>query len=296
MAVLRNKLFKDAQERLNSDQYQALLNDQHRWIKSYTANCGVSFDGPPIAMPIAAGVIDCYKEAGRSRVAYLIDYLTRQVPGYQPPQLLSTSIDDARQAAIEQNRKAEAAQQAAKTEAAEKAARAKAEQERQQAALAAERARELLRAQALTERGQKITAKLNELGFQVISPIDLELDWRDLAKNGKKVALSGVYARVDDVDGLAVDSKDQPVIRLYTDGTARDARKTMLECRDTGSTACRMVIGGTVQPCVANKSKINEPFWLLTCCPRDGNRRRPSRSRTAARSLAAKGPSRRKAH
>jgi hypothetical protein len=258
LAVQRNKLFNDARERLDPDHYQALLNDQFRWIKSYTGNCGVSFDGPPVATPIPAGVIDCYKEAGRHRVAYLIDYLTQQIPGYRPPQLPGMSIDEARQAVIEQNRKTEAVERAAKAEAADKAAKAKAEQEHQQAALTAEHAREQLRAQAVAERGRRVTAKLNELGFQVISPIDLELDWRELAKNGKKVALWGIYARVGDVDGLAVDSKDQPVVRLYTDGASRDARKTMLECRDADATACRMVIGGSVQSCIVNKNKINE--------------------------------------
>ena len=49
-----------------------------------------------------------------------------------------------------------------------------------------------------------------------------------------------------------------PLSRLYTDGASRDARKAMLECRDAGATACRMVLGGTVQSCVANKNKINE--------------------------------------
>ena len=176
LAVLRTKLLNDARKNLRHDQYQALQDDQNRWIKSYTGDCGVSINGPPVAIPIPAGVIDCYKGAGRQRVAYLIDYLTRRVPGYKAPQLLGTSIADRRQTAIEQNKKTEADAMTA-AQAAELAAKAKAEQESQQAALAAEQAREQLRAQAVAERGQKITAKLKELGFQVISPIDLELDW-----------------------------------------------------------------------------------------------------------------------
>jgi hypothetical protein len=258
LAVLRTKLLNDARAYLHHNKYQALQDDQNRWIKSYTGNCGVSINGPPVTTPIPPGVIDCYKEAGRQRVAYLIDYLTQQVPGYRAPQLPGTSIADTRQAAIEQNRETEAAALAAEAQEADQAAKAKAEQESQQAALAAEHAREELRAQAVAERGQKITGKLKELGFQVISPIDLELDWRDLIKNGAKVALWGNYARVDDVDALLVDHKDQPVIRLYTDGASRDARKAMLECRDASATACRMVIGGTVRSCFVNRGQINE--------------------------------------
>ena len=144
----------------------------------------------------------------------------------------------------------------AAAQAAELAAKAKAEQESQQAALAAEQAREQLRAQAVAERGQKITAKLKELGFQVISPIDLELDWRDLIKNGEKVALWGNYARVDYVDALLVDHKDQAVIRLYTDGASRYARKAMLECRDAGTTDCRMVIGAPCGPASSTRARL----------------------------------------
>jgi len=45
------------------------------------------------------------------------------------------------------------------------------------------------------------------MGFDLISPIDLELDWRDLLKSGKKIALRGIYARIEEVDGLAVANK-----------------------------------------------------------------------------------------
>lgn len=122
-----------------------------------------------------------------------------------------------------------------------------------------EQAREQLWTQAAADRSQAIISKMNELGFQVISPVDLELEWSDFIRNKKKVALWGNYTQVDGIDGLIVASRDQPVIRLYYGWLAsRDARKTMAECRETGATACPMVIGGTVLPCVANKNKINE--------------------------------------
>lgn len=264
LAILRTKLFIDAKRNLPAGQYQNLLNYQNLWIRNYTSACGAAVDGPPVAVPVPQNIIDCYREAGRERVTFLISYLKAEIPYYTPPDTPNNAIERERQAAIEQNAKAEAAERAARALAAEQAAKeaaqAKAEEERQQAALQAAKARERLRAQAIAERGQKIAAKLGELGFQLITPVDLELDWRDLGKSGKKIALWGVYARVDDVDGLAVDSKDLPVIRLYTDGASRDARKAMLECRDSDNpaAACRMVIGGTVQACLANKGKINE--------------------------------------
>jgi len=36
LAVLRTKLLNDARQNLRHDQYQALQDDQNRWIKSYT--------------------------------------------------------------------------------------------------------------------------------------------------------------------------------------------------------------------------------------------------------------------
>jgi len=145
-------------------------------------------------------------------------------------------------------------------EAAEKRAAAERAKQESEERLEAERARERLRAQAIAERGEQIATKLKELGFELISPMDLELDWRDLRKGGKKIALRGIYTRVEDVDGLAVANKDRPLVRIYLETASRDARKTMLECRngDFSPSLCRMVIGGTVQSCTRNKGKLNE--------------------------------------
>lgn len=49
----------------------------------------------------------------------------------------------------------------------------------------------------------------------------------------------------------------------HTDRASRDARKIMLECRETGAAACLMKIGGTMQACVAHKKQVNE--YSLPC-------------------------------
>jgi hypothetical protein len=261
LAIMRNKLFADAQQNLTPEGYKLLLDDQWRWIKSYTGGCGIASDGPAPSLPIAQNVIDCCKRAGRERVAYLSAYLGRQVPGYQPP---VPSPDD--QAAVERSEREKQAREAAERQAAidraereRKDAAERAERDRRDAR-EAEQARERLRTQAAAERGEQIAAKLKELGFALISPIDLELDWRDLVASSKKIAIRGIYAQGDDIDGLSVSDKDHPVIRLYTEQASRDARKNMLECRnsDFALASCRMVIGATVRPCIRNKDKLNE--------------------------------------
>lgn len=261
MAIARNRLFADAQQDLSPEKYKALLDDQFRWIRSYTAACGVSIDGPPPAMPIGQAVIDCYKRAGRDRIAYLARYLQRELPGYQPP--APSPEDVAASERSEQEKQArEAAERQAALDRAERERREaadRAERERQEAA-EAERDRRRLKVQADAERDQRIAGKLQELGFRMISPIDLELDWRDLQRAGTKIALRGIYGEADDVEGLSVSNKDDPLIRLYTKEASRDARKAMLECRnsDFALAACRMVIGGFVRTCVRNKDKLNE--------------------------------------
>jgi uncharacterized protein YecT (DUF1311 family) len=70
-AIIRNKLFEVARARLGPDDYKALNADQSRWVKSYTARCGVSLDGPVPSLPLPQNVIDCYRRESRARTAYL---------------------------------------------------------------------------------------------------------------------------------------------------------------------------------------------------------------------------------
>jgi hypothetical protein len=107
----------------------------------------------------------------------------------------------------------------------------------------------------------ELNGKLKELGFQLLSPIDLDLDWKSFMTNQTKVAVRGTYIEAHDVEVLSTpDNKDQPEIRLYTDNASRDARKIMLECRNNGFqfSSCDMIVGATIQSCIRNKGELNE--------------------------------------
>ncbi len=75
-AIARNKLFETARAKLSSEAYKKLADDQSRWIKSYTAACGVSVDDPPPSLPIPQSVIECYRRASDARTASLAAYLS----------------------------------------------------------------------------------------------------------------------------------------------------------------------------------------------------------------------------
>jgi hypothetical protein len=125
-------------------------------------------------------------------------------------------------------------------------------------AKAAEDTRRQLEQQATQE---KLTTRLKELGFQMLTPVDLDLDWKILMTNSAKVAVRGVYVETNDIEVLSTpDNKDQPTIRLYTDSASRTARKVMLECRNSNFmfSLCQMVIGATVSSCTRNKGELNE--------------------------------------
>ena len=77
--------------------------------------------------------------------------------------------------------------------------------------------------------------------------------------NGTKIALHGTYVQDSDVEVLSTpDNKDHPQIRIYTDNASRDARKLMLECRNSDFKfgLCQMVVGGTIKNCI-RKIKAN---------------------------------------
>lgn len=248
MAMIRNKLFADARAILPPDAYKDLLQEQSKWVQTYSSSCGISPDGPEPSQPISPVVISCFNREGEKRIAAVISRLGQQKPGYHPASL--TSAQAAIIDAIDRAQREAQRQQAEREEA----------ERRRQAALEEERARAQLRAQAMADRQAALSRKLEDGGFKTMSPIDFELDWRDLRAKAQKVALKGTYMDVDDVEGLMVSNKDQPVIRLYTDGASRDARKAMLECRNSNYVAslCEMVIGASVISCVRNKDQMNE--------------------------------------
>lgn len=52
-AIARNQFFETARGKLSPEAYKVLTDDQSRWIKSYTARCGVSIDDPVVpSLPI----------------------------------------------------------------------------------------------------------------------------------------------------------------------------------------------------------------------------------------------------
>jgi uncharacterized protein YecT (DUF1311 family) len=228
MAVVRNKIFADARAHFTPEDMKDLNEDQNHWIHEYTAECGASVNGPPVR--VSQDIVDCFKQAGRERVAELVRNVRDVVPGYQAPGSSPPGYNTPPPVPSDQD-------------------------ERQK------RADEVRR--QLQDKGKQasLAAKLKDLGFRLLSPVDLDLDWRDLMPNNTKVAVRGTYVEANDVEVLSTpDNKDQPTIRLYTADASRDARKIMLECRNSGFgvASCEMVVGATVQSCIRNKGELNE--------------------------------------
>jgi uncharacterized protein YraI len=362
MAVVRNKIFADARANLSPDEMKELETDQNQWIHEYTASCGASVNGPPAAIPISLEIIDCFRRAGRERIAELVRQLRDVIPDYQVPAISSLApansqipspmapngkatfkvidiptndvlnireqptsqsriigvmppnaaeivyegrrSDDGRWLLIrygdtigwaasrylqESSVPAPAApvsppsapplafseplpapsdaREREKAAEAERAAEAKRAAEAQQAA-DAKRAAEAQRAAEETRRQlqkkaaeDQLRAKLKELGFQLLEPADLDLDWKTFMANNAKIAVRGTYVEVNDVEVLSTpDNKDLPRVQLFTSDASRAARKVMLECRNSDFTfsSCQMVVGATIQRCIRNKGELNE--------------------------------------
>lgn len=326
MAVIRNKIIADARESLSPDEFRRLMEDQNQWLHQYTAACGAPVSGPPIPPPIPQQITDCYKQAGRARMAELQRRLRSVVPNYQIPGVTGATSDinagsptipnpkttftvvgiasndvlNIREQPTVQSRmvgmipptatgveyannysdggrwlfvryreitgwvasrylREEPAslpsQQVAPSNQVEQEQATRDQAAREQAA-AEER-------QRLEKVGAKeqLRKKLGDLGYALLDPVDLDLDWKALMANDKKVAVIGVYLEANDMEELSTsDNKDQPMIRLYTPDASRDARKLMLECRNSNFqfASCQMAIGATIQSCIRNKGELNE--------------------------------------
>lgn len=72
-AVARQHFFDKLHETLGADGYKTLMADQTRWVKAYTANCGVPIDGAVPQIPVPQSVIECYRQATRARNVYLLN-------------------------------------------------------------------------------------------------------------------------------------------------------------------------------------------------------------------------------
>jgi hypothetical protein len=122
----------------------------------------------------------------------------------------------------------------------------------------AENTRRRLQKQAAEDQ---LDRKLEELGFERVSPEELSLDWKSLMTSQTRVAVRGTYAEAHDIEWLKTPyNRDLPEIRLFTDQASREARKLMLECRnsDFRYSSCEMIVGATIKHCVRNKGELNE--------------------------------------
>jgi uncharacterized protein len=205
MTVERNGLLSDAKQKLSVEAYQTLRDDEARWVKSYTEDCGL-----PSVRPIAQAVIDCYQRAGAQRLAYLAQTLRQQIPNYRPNVVVPDSVTLKK-----------------------------------------------IAEQDAREKEVRLAAKIKELGYAYMTAEDFEIDWRELSRVGRKVAVRGAYLEADDIEWLSVDNKDQRAIRLYTDNASRDARKALLQCRNH-DTSCSVIVGAIAATFVENKGSLNE--------------------------------------
>jgi uncharacterized protein YecT (DUF1311 family) len=89
-AIARNKLFEAARAKLSPEDYKALTDEQSRWIKAYTARCGIALDGPVALLPIPQSIIDCYRRESHARTAQLAERVSEPATAAAPPQAPST--------------------------------------------------------------------------------------------------------------------------------------------------------------------------------------------------------------
>jgi uncharacterized protein YecT (DUF1311 family) len=85
MAVIRNKIMGDARAHFSPEDMQEFSRDQNNWIHEYTASCGADTNGPAINPPIKPEIIDCYRRAGRDRVAEMVRAVREVVADYKAP-------------------------------------------------------------------------------------------------------------------------------------------------------------------------------------------------------------------
>ena len=174
MTVVRNKIFVDARSHFDPEDMKELNDDQNSWIHEYTADCGAAVNGPPVSLPVRQDIIDCFKQASRERIAELVRNVRDVIPGYQAPPVTGNggSYDAPTPPAFSSD-----------------------QDERQKAAEN--------RRRALEERAkhEELAKKLAELGFKLLAPVDLDLDWKTFIANNTKIAVSGTYLEAHDVEG-----------------------------------------------------------------------------------------------
>jgi hypothetical protein len=69
----RQEAINEARARIGEQSWSALWDDQKRWVRSYATACGVPPDRPP-PNPVPPSIIECFRQAGEARIAYLRAY------------------------------------------------------------------------------------------------------------------------------------------------------------------------------------------------------------------------------
>jgi uncharacterized protein YecT (DUF1311 family) len=69
----RGQVYQELWARLDTAQRAALQADQAQWVREYATRCGLPPDLPP-RLPPTLSVLDCFKQAGRARIAFLRGY------------------------------------------------------------------------------------------------------------------------------------------------------------------------------------------------------------------------------
>jgi len=92
------------------------------------------------------------------------------------------------------------------------------------------------------------------LGFTHVSFNDFLLDGKQLAADGTKVAVAGVYQKFGDVAALlprdpTAREQGNTRIPLLTENATRNMRSWMLNCIQTSSAGCNITLRGTATMC-----------------------------------------------
>jgi S1-C subfamily serine protease/uncharacterized protein len=93
LADERQAAIYEARARIGEQAWPALWEDQKRWVRSYAIACGVPPDRPP-PIPVPAFIIECFRQAGAARVAYLRAY--GATAGGPPPPTVSQTTTGGR--------------------------------------------------------------------------------------------------------------------------------------------------------------------------------------------------------
>src|SRR5271167_123284 len=93
LADERQEAINEARGRIGEQAWPALWEDQKRWVRSYATACGVPPDRPP-PNPVPASIIQCFKQAGAARVAYLRAY--GAAAGWAPPSPVPQTVTNGR--------------------------------------------------------------------------------------------------------------------------------------------------------------------------------------------------------